>query len=141
MPRLSVWLVRASLLYMGVGFLFGALILWQKGMPTNAWLWRLLNPHAEVMVYGWTMQFVMGVAFWILPRFSGQRRYGRSELGWWSFGLLNVGVVLAALDAWLTVGWLATVGRMGVLAAVVAFVVMMWSRVKPVADVMAANKK
>jgi heme/copper-type cytochrome/quinol oxidase subunit 1 len=132
MPKLSVWYVRASLLYMGLGFLFGALILMQKGMPNNPWMWRLLNPHAEVLVYGWTMQFVMGVAFWVLPRFSRQPRYGRVYLGWWSFALLNTGMALNLVDAWVTGGWLSALGRACVLLAVVAFVVMIWSRVKPV---------
>ena len=131
MPKLSVWLVRASLVYMGIGFLFGSLILLHKGIPLSGWTWRLLNPHTEIMIYGWTMQFVMGVAFWILPRFSGKARYGKTHLGWWSFGLLNGGLLLTAFDGWFGIGWPSAVGRVAILAAVVAFVAMIWPRVKP----------
>lgn len=63
MPKLSVWLVRASMIQMGIGFLFGAMILHHKGIPIYDWTWKLLNPYIELMIFGWTMQFVMGVAF------------------------------------------------------------------------------
>ena len=139
MPKLSVWLVRASLIYMGVGFLFGGLILSHKGIPIYAWTWKLLNPHIEMMIYGWTVQFVMGIAYWILPRFPMVNRYGRSYLGWWSFGLLNVGLLLAMLDVVVLTGQLLPLGRLLMVAAVITFVVMMWPRVKPLSDYMASH--
>lgn len=131
MPKLSVWLVRAALLHMGVGFLFGALILCHKGVPIYAWTWRLLNPHIELVIFGWTMQFVMGIAFWILPRFSGEGRYGRVVLGWWSFALLNAGIISTSLGQWFALPTLPIVGRLLTLSAVVLFAVMIWPRVKP----------
>ncbi|MBZ0298317.1 MAG: cbb3-type cytochrome c oxidase subunit I [Anaerolineae bacterium] len=131
MPKLSVWLVRASLIHMGIGFLFGALILHQKGIPIYTWSWRLLNPHIELMVFGWTIQFVMGIAFWILPRFSGEQRYGKVYLGWWSLGMLNSGIVLTATGLWFATDLVALVGRLSTLGAVFLFVILIWPRVKP----------
>ena len=130
MPKLSVWLLRASLVHMGLGFLFGALMLLQKGVPLYAWLWQLLNPHIELMTFGWTMQFVMGLAFWILPRFSGEQRYGNEQLGWWSLGLLNSGIVLTATGAWFSLELVTLIGRLLTLAAVLLFIVMIYPRVK-----------
>jgi hypothetical protein len=140
MPKLSVWLIRASLVYMGIGFLFGALILHHKGIPIYVWTWKLLNPHIEIMIYGWTMQFVMGVAYWILPRFTGEGRFGRTDLGWWSFALLNLGVLLTSVEGWFMVGPFSLIGRLCTLGAVVAFVVMMWPRVKPLGGFTASLK-
>ena len=132
MPKLGVWLTRASLLYMGIGFLFGALILTQKGILVMPWAWRLLNPHIELMIFGWTMQFVMGIAAWILPRFSGKDRYGNTLLGWWGFGLLNAGILLTLAGAWSPYSLLIFIGRLCTLGAVVLFVIYIWPRVKPV---------
>jgi heme/copper-type cytochrome/quinol oxidase subunit 1 len=131
MPKLSVWMVRASLIHMGIGFLFGALILYHKGIPLYARAWRLLNPHIELMIFGWTMQFVMGIAFWVLPRSSGEHRYGRVRLGWGSFVLLNGGVLLTATGAWFGPDLLSLAGRLCTLCAVVLFGVLIWPRVKP----------
>ena len=139
MPKLSVWLVRASLIHMGIGFLFGALILHHKGIPIYTWSWRLLNPHIELMIFGWTIQFIMGIAFWILPRFSGGQRYGKVVLGWWSLGLLNSGIVLTAAAAWFAVGLFSLVGRLSTLVAVFLFVILIWPRVKPLGGYAAAQ--
>lgn len=132
MPKLSVWMVRAALLHMGVGFFFGALILHHKGIPIHPGTWRLLGPHIEMMVFGWTIQLAMGVAFFALPRFSGPKnRYGATRLGWLAFVLLNSGVCLSALGSGIDDDALTFVGRLFGLAAVAAFVWMMWPRVKP----------
>jgi heme/copper-type cytochrome/quinol oxidase subunit 1 len=131
MPKLSVWMLRASLIHMGMGFLFGALILHHKGIPIYAWTWRLLTPHIELMIFGWTMQFVMGIAFWILPRFRGEGLYGRVRLGWWSFALFNAGAAGAALASWFGLSELALAGRLSTLGAVGLFILIIWPRVKP----------
>lgn len=131
MPKLSVWLVRAALIHMGIGFLFGALILYHKGIPIYDWIWKLLNPHIELMIFGWTIQFVMGIAFWILPRFSDKPRYGKTVLGWWSFALLNGSILLTAAAAWFTADILSLMGRFGMLIAVAVFLILVRSRVKP----------
>ncbi len=134
MPKLSVWMIRAALIDMGIGFLFGALILWHKGSPIAPWIWRLLNLHIELMIFGWTMQIIMGTAFFVLPRFGYQKkRYGAERLGWLSFYLLNFGILTTAISYWFAAVELALFGRVLTITAVVAYVVMIWPRVKPFA--------
>ena len=134
MPRLSVFLVRASLIHLGIGFLFGAFILAHKGTATMPWAWQLFQPHHEIMIFGWTIQFVMGISFYILPRFSQRvHRYGVVRLGWASFWLLNMGVSLVVLASLLNQEVGILVGRVLSLLAVILYVVMIWSRIKPIA--------
>lgn len=134
MPKLAVWMIRASLINMGIGFLCGAMLLFHKGIALYPWIWKLLNPHIELMIFGWTMQLIMGVAFFILPRFSHRKnRYGAEYLGWWSFFFLNAGVCLTAIAYFFS--WYIGIvfGQLLVLFSVLAFIVMIWSRVKPFA--------
>ena len=70
MPRLSVWIIRTALLYLGLGFTWGALMLFQKGVSLGAGLLRMMPMHIEFVLIGWTLHLAMGVAFWILPRFA-----------------------------------------------------------------------
>lgn len=139
MPKLSVWLIRAALIHMGIGFLFGSLILYHKGIPIYPWVWNLLNPHIELMIFGWTMQFVMGIAFWILPRFSTEPRYGNTRLGWWSFGLLNSGILLTLAGIGFTHNLFALIGRLCVLGAIGMFVIVVYPRVKPLGGYIASQ--
>lgn len=116
---------------MGIGFLIGALLLFHKGVPIDGRMWRLLNPHMELMTFGWTMQFVMGIAFWILPRFPNhEKRYGNVRLGWWSFVLLNSGVLLTTLGGWVAQGNISLLGRLILLLAVIVYIRLIWPRVK-----------
>jgi heme/copper-type cytochrome/quinol oxidase subunit 1 len=123
-------MVRASLLHLGVGFTFGMAMLFNKGVPFDPFVWRLLPVHIEMMLLGWTMQLAMGVAFWILPRFTTAPRYGRERLGWLAFALINAGLLLVILSAWVSGAVLPFAGRALELAAVASFAVMIWPRVK-----------
>ena len=96
MPRLSVWFIRAALLYLIAGFTFGALMLANKGLSFSPLLWRLLPIHVEVLLMGWIAQLALGVAYWILPRFRQAR--GNTQAAWAAFILLNTGIWLAGLS-------------------------------------------
>ena len=140
MPRLTVWMVRAALLHLGAGFTFGALMLLNKGAPVSGEIWRLLWPHVELVLLGWTLQLGMGVAFWIMPRFSGERRYGRVWLGWAAFGLLNAGVVVVIGGQVAGEAGLVALGRALEVLAAGAFALHLWPRVKPLGGQAAGNK-
>src|SRR5512141_1428250 len=94
MPRLSVWFVRLSLIYFLLGFTFGALLLAQKGISYFPPIWSLFPIHMEFLLIGWFAQLAMGVAFWILPRFSKGSPRGNVSLIWLSFALVNVGLII-----------------------------------------------
>ena len=130
MPRLSVWFIRSALIHFALGVTFGGLILWHKGIPLNPYLWRLLPVHIEVLLFGWIVQLVLGVAFWIFPRFWRSR--GNETPAWISFGLLNLGVWLAGGGLLLaTPGWVVLLGRLAEAGAAIAFAIHIWPRVKP----------
>ncbi len=130
MPRLSIWFVRASLLYLATGFTLGALMLSNKGVQLDPWFWRLLPVHIEVLLLGWIVQFAMGVTFWMLPRFQSSR--GDVRPAWAAFFLLNSGLLLASFSAIFGLpAWLFATGRVLEIAAVAAYAFHAWPRVKP----------
>jgi hypothetical protein len=129
MPRLSCWFIRAALLYLAVGATFGSLILIHKGTPVHPFIWRLLPAHVEFLLLGWTVQLVMGVGFWIFPRFWRSR--GNETPAWLAFGLLNVGIWLAGVGPTLGApAWSLLLGRLAEAAAIIAFAINAWPRMK-----------
>lgn len=130
MPRLSVWLVRFSLIHLVLGFTLGGLILANKGFPFAPWLWSLLPAHIEFLLLGWMAQLAMGVAFWILPRFGAGAPRGNVPLVWGAFILLNLGVWLVAFQPFLTAP-LSLMGRVLETLSVLLFALASWKRVKP----------
>ncbi len=132
MPRLSQWVIRTALVYLGAGFTLGALILWQKGLPYAGGVWRLLPMHVEFLLAGWTMQLAMGVGFWILPRFLRGRPRGDERLVWAAYLLLNLGVLSVGVGSWLVAPpLLLLLGRGLELLAAALFALHTWPRIKP----------
>lgn len=131
MPRLSVYFIRAALLHLAFGFTVGGLILATKGVPLLPEVWRLRPAHLESLLIGWMVSLTMGVAFWILPRFTAEPRFGRVRLGWGALLLLHTGVIAASVGQIAALPPLTLAGRLAECAAVLAFVVMIFPRVKP----------
>ena len=131
MPRLSVWFVRSALCYLTIGVLAGSVLLVNRGVFLGPWTRRLLPVHIEFLLMGWTVQLALGVAFWILPRFRTGPERGRERFAWLSYGLLNIGVLAAAVGQ--AIGLPPAVPLFGHTAqalAVVAFSLHAWPRVK-----------
>ena len=91
MPTLSRWCVRCALVYLVVGMGIGSWMLIEEARgitPGPAWP----DLHAHLLLVGFLLLLVMGVAFWMFPRVRGQRP-GRGG-GWVAFALLNAGLLL-----------------------------------------------
>ncbi len=131
MPRLSAWFVRASMIYLLVGFTLGALMLSQDGISYDPAIMTVLPIHIEFLLVGWLVQLAMGMAFWIFPRFglAPPHSRGNEKVIWAAFLLLNAGVLSVALQLWIPVTFL--IGRVLEIAAVIIYVVGTWRRVKP----------
>jgi len=130
MPRISVWAIRLSLLYFLYGFTLGALMLANKGISFAPWIWSFLPAHMDVLLFGFVIQLAMGMAYWILPRYSGGLR-GNETVVWISVGLLNLGIWLVSLIGFfgLPGQWLA-LGRLLEGIAAVLFVLQVWGRIR-----------
>ncbi len=133
MPRLSALSIRIGLVYLAIGFSLGMLLLFNKGVPLGAWVWRLLPAHIEFLLLGWTLHLIIGVAFWILPRFARGPKRGNENLAWAALLLLNLGIwLVGVVPIWLNLPVLTLVGRLAEAGAAASFAVHAWPRVKPV---------
>jgi hypothetical protein len=131
MPRLSCWFVRASLVYLALGFTFGALMLANKGLGFYPTIWLVLPVHMETLLMGWFVQLALGMAFWILPRFKNGVARGNEALSWLAFVLLNLGIGLVFANAVFSLQTLVLLGRVCELGGIVVFVIGAWRRVRP----------
>lgn len=130
MPRLSRWFIRASFVYLLLGFTAGGLMLAQKGVALYPLIWQLLPAHIEFLFFGWTVQLIMGVGFWIFPRFWRSR--GNETPAWAAFWLLNVGIWLVSSAPLLaSIPIISVMGRVAEVGAALAFALHAWPRIKP----------
>lgn len=132
MPRLSVLMIRTSLIYLLVGSTFGGLMLANKSILIAPWIWSLLPLHMEFILLGWMVLLTMGVAFWILPRFSHGAPRGDERLSWLAFYLINLGIFMVILQGYLDLKWFSLAGRSIEAIGTVAFVLGNWKRIRAI---------
>jgi len=131
MPRLSVWLVRSALCYLGIGALAGAVLLVNRGVFLGERVGSLRPIHVEFLLVGWTLQLALGVAFWILPRFRAGSERGREGFAWLSYVLLNAGVLAVALgQAFGLPPAVLLLGHIAEALAAAVFALHAWPRLK-----------
>ncbi|PKN90993.1 MAG: hypothetical protein CVU44_21275 [Chloroflexi bacterium HGW-Chloroflexi-6] len=131
MPQLSRLFIRASLIYLFLGFTFGALILANKGIPFAPWLWALIPAHIEFVIIGWLTQLALGVAFWILPRFASSSPRGDEYWSWAAFILINLGILTYSLAPLVVLSWFQPLARALQTLGLMAFVLGNWQRIYP----------
>lgn len=130
MPAHSRWMIRCSFMYLVLGFLLGALMLINKVYPLHGAIRMLMPVHIEMLIFGWIIQFTLGTAYWMLPRFlEGEPRgstYGATAM----VLMLNTGIILVVLDRFgISDLPLDISGRILETVSVVLFIVLHWNRV------------
>jgi heme/copper-type cytochrome/quinol oxidase subunit 1 len=131
MPRLSTWMLRLSLAALLAGATLGALLL--AGLPASApQAGALRAAHIILMLFGWLIQFVVAVGYWILPRYPAAPERGSAALGWIAFGLFQAGLGLALAGS-LTSSLrpFAAAGQLLLAGATMVFLLLLVPRVKP----------
>lgn len=131
MPALSVMFIRISFTYLLAGFVLGALLLAHKGIPWLQGMWTLLPLHIEFMLFGWVIQFIMGVAYWMMPRLDQTKERGNETVALTAFLLMNAGLLVSGFGR--TLDWsdgVVLAGRLAELSAAILFLVHAWPRVR-----------
>jgi hypothetical protein len=150
MPDTAQAFVKASVVYLCLGAILGALMLISRWIPLGQVAGLVRVSHVEMLVVGWLTQLILGVAWWLFPPLKiglrgdaplpvrrGQAQRGSEPLFWATFVCLNAGVLLRAvfdpLYSLTRIGpfsVLAGVSGLFLFAAAVAFVANMWGRVR-----------
>src|SRR5262249_14783388 len=97
----------------------------------------LVTAHAHLLLVGFMLMIVMGVATWMFPRPARDDTRYRSELADAVYWVMTVATaaragaeIAASLVGWLGLRWLIALGGLGRLAGALLFVLNMWRRVR-----------
>ena len=93
--------------------------------------------YFHLLMVGWVTQFIMGVAIWMLPKFTQAQPRGSDRISWVGYILLNLALLLRAAvepvnalkpgQLW---GWGLVLSALLQWLAGLLFVVNAWRRVK-----------
>jgi heme/copper-type cytochrome/quinol oxidase subunit 1 len=129
--------IKTSFVFLVLGLALGAyLIVAQFGV--GAYPPRLVvTAHVHLLLVGFMLMIVMGVATWMFPRPSREDTRYRPELAEAVYWVMTLSTALRAATEMLlaytgrpVLGWLIAVGGLGQVAGAMLFVANMWVRVR-----------
>lgn len=136
MPTVTRWFIKTSFVCLGLALIAGLLLALQAELGLGV-LSALFPVYIHLLVFGWLTQLVFGVVYWMFPKFSIEKPRRSSVLGWWTYGLLNTGLLLRAIAEPIqsvqpstAAGWTLVASALLQFLAGLAFVINSWARVK-----------
>lgn len=136
MPPITRWLVKTSFLYLAVALILGLLLALQPILNLS-FVGSLFPIYIHLLVFGWLSQLIFGVVFWMFPIYSKEKPRRSEVLGWWTYILINVGLILRAVAEPINSiqpnpvsGWTLVLSSIIQFFAGLVFVVNTWGRVK-----------
>jgi hypothetical protein len=104
-------------------------------LPRAVTYWRPVYIH--LLTVGWITQLIMGVGYWMFPKFSKENPRGSVPVAWISFVLLNAGLILRVISeprvaerSQPDLGWMLALSAVLQLIAGWLFVINTWFRIK-----------
>ncbi|HSE94434.1 MAG TPA: hypothetical protein VLD61_00995 [Methylomirabilota bacterium] len=128
--------VKTSFVFLMLGLVLGGYITVQVNLVGRGVPWPLITAHVHLVLVGFMLMLVFGVATWMFPRPARNDGRYRPGLAWVVYWLLTVSTTvrllgeLTAAAAGARGSSLAAIGGIGQVAAAVAFVINMWTRVR-----------
>jgi hypothetical protein len=137
MPLLTRWFIKSGLVYLVGALLMAALMLARSVFDLPGWVAVLRPVYLHLLMVGWVTQLIMGVAYWMFPKYSKEQPRGSEWLGWAVYALLNSGLIMRAvteplvtLHPEMKLGGLLAASAILQLLAGWGFVINTWPRVK-----------
>ncbi len=96
MSKITVAFIRAAMIYFVLAMLLGIRMSWTGAAYPS------IPMHVHFNLLGWMSMMIYGVAYHILPRFSGQPLWSE-RLSTWHFYLANIGLI-GMVFGWLIIG-------------------------------------
>lgn len=93
MSKITVWFIKCAMTYFMLAIVLGL------HMAVSGQTYPYMPIHAHFNLLGWMSMMIYGVAYHILPRFSGRPLYSE-KIAEWHFWLANIGLV------GMTLGWM-----------------------------------
>jgi hypothetical protein len=137
MPLLTRWYLKTALLYLIAALLLAIILALPNSISLPPFVRAMHPAYFHLFLVGWVTQMIFGVMYWLFPIISRKRPRGNETLGWASFLLLNVGLLLrvmvepqVASQPEAGLGWVLALSALLQWLAAVCFIILSWPRVK-----------
>jgi hypothetical protein len=137
MPPITRIFIKTALLYLVAALLASLLVAGYLPLGLPVWMAGLSPVYFHLFMVGWVTQLIIGVAYWMFPKYTKTQPRGSDRLAWSVYGLLNSGLLLRAVAEpaqsmqptalW---GWALVLAALLQWLGGLIFVINTWPRVK-----------
>ncbi len=129
--------LKTAIGFLGVGLVLGLVMTVRRdvfGVPASGYL---ISAHTHLVLVGFVMGLIMGVALWLFPRPANDDRLyspARMEAVYWLFAAATTMRFLGEVGAgaygaqWLR--WMAALGGSLQVVALLSYFTVMWGRIR-----------
>lgn len=94
MPQITRLFIKTALAYFVAALLLGIGLAARPWLGDSALLGGLWPVYWHLFMVGWVTQLIVGIAYWMFPKFSRALPRGNDRLAWTTWALLNAGLLL-----------------------------------------------
>ncbi len=138
MFELSRRYIKTAFTFFVVGLLLGLYMVISNNILGMLPGPKLITAHVHVLLFGFVISLIMGVAIWMFPRPRDEKHYSR-ELAEITYWFLTLGTVIRFISEISSsymnsklLDWLIVLGSASQVLAGILFIYNVWSRVRPV---------
>ncbi len=137
MPVVTRVFVKTALVYFVIALLTGMLVAARPVLALPRLVTGLTPVYFHLFMVGWVTQLIIGIAYWMFPKYRRDMPRGYDSLAWATYALLNLGLLLRlvaepaqAVNPAPSWGWLLALSALLQWLGGLAFVANTWPRVK-----------
>lgn len=130
--------IKTGFMFLVAGLLIGLYMIVTSHFASHLFYYELVTVHVHIILFGFLMSLIMGVAIWMFPRTkdSGSYSPGLAEAVYWFLAagtsLRAAFEILSIFVTTVVVSFLIVLGGLMQVTAAILFVYNIWSRVRPV---------
>ena len=139
MYTLVRYYIKTSLIFLVLGVLAGLHLLVHRHLLFIPYRHGVVNAHVHMLLVGFLLMMVMGVALWMFPRPGKEDTHYKPSLASVTYWLITLGTLVRFFSEWFTPATGLGLINLGVLIggicqalAVLLFVWNMWSRIRAI---------
>ena len=137
MPVVTRVFVKTALVYFVIALLTGMLVAARPVLALPRLVTGLTPVYFHLFMVGWVTQLIIGIAYWMFPKYRRDMPRSYDSLAWATYALLNLGLLLRlvaepaqAVNPAPSWGWLLALSALLQWLGGLAFVANTWPRVK-----------
>ncbi|MEW6456921.1 MAG: cbb3-type cytochrome c oxidase subunit I [Acidobacteriota bacterium] len=131
--------IKTSIVFLFTGIISGFYMLIIKEIPGQYPDSQIITAHTHVILVGFVMMMIFGVAQWMFPRPSKEDKHYSPQRALFIFWLMAISIIIRTISEILNsflssfvLSGLIILGSLGEATGIILFFYNMWTRIRPV---------